>query len=42
MEIIDLKNRVLDKQGNIVYFPDALIELLYKDVDINDVYFITL
>ena len=39
MEIIDLKNRVLDKQGNIVYFPDALIELLYKDVDINDVYF---
>lgn len=39
MEIINLKNRVLDKQGNIVYFPDALIELLYKDVDINDVYF---
>lgn len=29
-EIINLGNRIIDKEGNVVYFPNALIELLYN------------
>lgn len=30
-DLIKLGNRVIDKQGNVVYFDDALIELLYQE-----------
>lgn len=29
-DLINLGNRAIDKQGNIVYFNDALVELMYK------------
>ena len=31
-DLINLGNRAIDKQGNIVYFNDALIELLYDGI----------
>ena len=32
MSLTILDNRVIDEKGNIVYFDDALIELLYKGI----------
>ena len=32
-----LDNRVIDDKGNVVYFDDALIELLYKNIKPEDV-----
>lgn len=29
-KIINLGNRIIDNEGNVVYFPNALIELLYN------------
>ena len=31
-DLINLGNRAIDKQGNIVYFNDALVELLYDGI----------
>lgn len=31
-DLIKLGNRVIDHQGNVVYFDDALIELLYQGI----------
>lgn len=28
--LLNLHNRVIDDNGNVVYFPDSLVELLYK------------
>lgn len=36
-DLINLGNRVIDKQGNIVYFNDSLIELMYNDIIPSDV-----
>ena len=30
MSITNLGNRIIDGEGNVVYFPDSLIELLYN------------
>ena len=30
VDVIQLKDRLIDNQGNVVYFTDALIELLYN------------
>ena len=30
VDIINLGNRIIDEQGNVVYFTDSLIELLYN------------
>ena len=30
MDYITLDNRLIDKEGNVVYFPQALVELLYR------------
>lgn len=30
MNLIELKDRIIDNNGNVVYFTDALIELLYN------------
>lgn len=32
MEYITLENRIIDKEGNVVYFPQALIELMYRGI----------
>ena len=29
-DLVNLYNRVIDKDGNVVYFPESLIELMYK------------
>lgn len=29
-KIVNLENRIIDNEGNVVYFPNALIELLYN------------
>ena len=36
-DLINLGNRVIDKQGNIVYFNDSLIELMYNGIIPSDV-----
>ena len=38
-DLIKLGNRVIDKQGNIVYFDDALIELMYENIIPKDILF---
>ena len=39
MSLTILKDRVIDEQGNVVYFLDALIELLYKGVKPSEAIF---
>lgn len=34
-DLINLGNRAIDKQGNIVYFNDALVDLMYNDIILN-------
>lgn len=38
-DLIKLGNRVIDNQGNVVYFNDSLIELLYNGIIPKDVLF---
>ena len=38
-DLINLGNRAIDKQGNIVYFNDALVELLYNGIIPNNILF---
>lgn len=38
-DLIKLGNRVIDKQGNIVYFDDALIEMMYENIIPKDILF---
>ena len=30
MDYITFDNRLIDKEGNVVYFPQALLELMYR------------
>ena len=38
-DLINLGNRAIDKQGNIVYFNDALVELMYKGIIPDEILF---
>lgn len=38
-DLIKLGNRVIDKQGNVVYFNEALVEMLYNDNIPQDILF---
>lgn len=38
-DLINLGNRVIDKHGNVVYFNEALIEMLYNDNIPSDILF---
>lgn len=38
-DLINLGNRVIDKQGNVVYFNEALLEMLYNDNIPQDILF---
>ena len=40
MDLLNFNDRAIDKEGNVVYFTNALIELLYKGINPSELLFI--